>query len=78
MIDPNPSPTLLESADAGAAHAWAQIFLPGAGWITFDPANRTVGGANLILVAVARDIRLAVPRSGSYAGPVDAFPDMSG
>jgi transglutaminase-like putative cysteine protease len=73
----DPSRTLLGSADAGATHAWAQIFLPGAGWITFDPTNRTVGGANLIPVAVARDIRLAMPLSGSYAGPADAFLDMS-
>ena len=29
-------------------HAWAEIFLPGAGWITFDPTNRAVGGYNLI------------------------------
>lgn len=73
----DPSRTLLGSVDAGATHAWAQIFLPGAGWITFDPTNRTVGGANLIPVAVARDIRLAMPLSGSYAGPADAFLDMS-
>jgi hypothetical protein len=36
---------------------WAEIYVPGAGWITFDPTNRGVGGHNLIPVAVARDIR---------------------
>jgi transglutaminase-like putative cysteine protease len=39
--------------------------VPGAGWINFDPTNRSVGGANLIPVAVARDIKQAVPVAGS-------------
>ena len=29
----------------GATHAWAEVFVPGAGWITFDTTNRSVGGA---------------------------------
>lgn len=73
----DPSRTLLGSAVAGATHAWAEIFLPGAGWITFDPTTRSVGGANLIPVAVARDIRLAMPLVGSFTGPADALLDMS-
>lgn len=73
----DPSRTLLGSANAGSTHAWAELFLPGAGWITFDPTNRSVGGANLIPVAVARDIRLAMPVSGSFIGAADAFRDMS-
>ena len=73
----DPSRTLLGSADAGATHAWAEIFLPGAGWVTFDPTNQSVGGANLIPVAVARDIRQAMPLIGSFVGPADAFLDMS-
>ncbi|SDA32992.1 Transglutaminase-like superfamily protein [Methylobacterium sp. UNC378MF] len=73
----DPSRTLLGSADAGATHAWAETFLPGAGCITFDPTNRSVGGANLIPVAVARDVRQAMPLVGSFAGPPDAFLDMS-
>jgi hypothetical protein len=42
--------------------------VPGAGWITFDPTNRSVGGANLVPVTVARDIRQAVPVSGTFSG----------
>lgn len=57
---------------AGATHAWAEVFVPGAGWITFDPTNRSVGGANLIPVAVARDISQVVPVAGSFVGAFDA------
>jgi transglutaminase-like putative cysteine protease len=60
-----------------ATHAWAEIFVPGAGWITFDPTNRGVGGSNLIPVAVARSIRQAVPVAGSFVGRTDAFESMS-
>jgi hypothetical protein len=50
--------------------------VPAAGWITFDPTNRSVGGFNLIPVAVPRDIRQAMPVSGSFVGMTDAFQGM--
>ena len=65
------------SANAGSTHAWAEVYVPGAGWITFDPTNRSVGGFNLIPVAVARDIRQAMPMTGSFAGAPDAFQGMA-
>lgn len=52
------------------------MFVPGAGWITFDPTNRSMGGANLVPVAVTRDIAQAVPVSGSFIGAADAFLSM--
>ncbi|MDR7040494.1 transglutaminase-like putative cysteine protease [Methylobacterium sp. BE186] len=73
----DPTRALLGSADAGSTHAWGEVFLPSAGWVTFDPTNCSVGGANLIPVAVARDIRQAMPVVGSFIGPADAFLDMS-
>ena len=73
----DPTRTLLGSADAGSTHAWAEVYLPGAGWITFDPTNKALGAANLIPVAVARDIRLALPVTGSFVGASDAFESMS-
>ena len=57
-------PAGLGTVGAGATHAWAEVYVPGAGWITFDPTNRSVGGANLIPVAVVRDITQAVPVAG--------------
>ncbi|WP_407529635.1 transglutaminase family protein [Methylobacterium oryzisoli] len=73
----DPTRTLVGSADAGSTHAWAEVYVPGAGWITFDPTNRSMGGANLIPVAVARDIRQAMPVAGSFLGAPDAFRNMS-
>jgi transglutaminase-like putative cysteine protease len=52
----------------GATHAWLQVYLPGAGWVEFDPTNALVGGRNLIRVAVARDASQAAPLVGSFIG----------
>ena len=35
----------------GATHAWVEVFVPGAGWIDFDPTNGIVGSRDLIRVA---------------------------
>ena len=72
----NPDSSLTGSTDQGSTHAWAEVFVPGAGWITFDPTNRSMGGANVIPVAVSRDIAQAVPVSGSFAGAAGAFASM--
>jgi transglutaminase-like putative cysteine protease len=72
----DPAQDSVGSAGAGSTHAWAEVYVPGAGWITFDPTNRSVGGFNLIPVAVARDIRQAMPVSGSFVGMTDAFQEL--
>jgi transglutaminase-like putative cysteine protease len=69
----NPDQQGVGSAGAGSTHAWAEVFVPGAGWITFDPTNRSLGSFNLIPVAVVRDIRQAAPVSGSFVGMTNAF-----
>lgn len=61
---------------AGSTHAWAEVFVPGAGWIVFDPTNRSVGGFNLIPVAVARTIAQTMPISGNFIGSPDAFESL--
>jgi transglutaminase-like putative cysteine protease len=52
----------------GSTHAWCQVYLPGAGWVEFDPTNGIVGNQDLIRVAVARDPRQARPLTGSFKG----------
>lgn len=73
----NPDLDITGSAGAGTTHAWAEVYLPGAGWITFDPTNRRMGGANLIPVAVGRDIRQVMPVIGEFIGLSDAFSKMT-
>ena len=57
----------------GATHAWMQAYLPGAGWVDFDPTNSIVGNRNLIRVAVAWDHHNALPLWGTFVGPPSAF-----
>ena len=52
----------------GNTHAWVRIFLPGSGWVEFDPTNGIVGNRGLIRVAVARDPYHVVPISGTWRG----------
>ncbi|UAK26710.1 transglutaminase family protein [Sphingomonas nostoxanthinifaciens] len=60
----------------GSTHAWAEIYLPGAGWIAFDPTNARVGNAHLIPVAVARLNRQIMPVTGGYLGDAEDFDGM--
>jgi transglutaminase-like putative cysteine protease len=58
---------------AGTTHAWADIYVPGSGWIAYDPTNGTIDCSDLIRVAVTRDIVQAAPISGSFVGAPDSF-----
>jgi transglutaminase-like putative cysteine protease len=60
----------------GATHAWMQTYLPGTGWIDFDPTNSIVGNRNLIRVAVAWDPKQVLPLWGTFAGPASSFLGM--
>jgi transglutaminase-like putative cysteine protease len=68
---------LIDSADpvvgGGATHAWCAIYLPGAGWVEFDPTNGLIAGRNLIRVSVARTPDQAVPVSGGFIGQPNDF-----
>jgi transglutaminase-like putative cysteine protease len=55
--------------DYGATHAWAEIFLPGAGWTGFDPTIGTLVGSDHIAVAVAKLPESVPPVAGSFVGP---------
>jgi transglutaminase-like putative cysteine protease len=62
---------------AGATHAWLQAYLPGAGWVPFDPTNNLTGGNQLIRVGVARDPSQAPPISGSWYGEAGDYLGMT-
>lgn len=66
-----PSRDRPEYLGGGSSHAWAQVYVPGSGWVEFDPTNGIVGGGDLIRVAVTRDPSQAVPLWGSWRGKRD-------
>jgi transglutaminase-like putative cysteine protease len=66
-LDDPQEPT--SSSGRGSTHAWAQIYLPGAGWIDFDPTSGGVGNVDLVTVAVVPD-----PRHASrFTAPMSGF-----
>lgn len=62
--------------DAGSTHAWAEIYLPMAGWIAFDPTHRRVGSGHLIAAAVGRCNAQIMPITGGYSGAAEDFVAM--
>ena len=60
----------------GSTHAWMQTYLPGAGWIDFDPTNSIIGNRNLIRVAVAWDPQQGLPLWGTFVGSPSSFLGM--
>jgi len=66
---------LSEASEAGrgSTHAWAEVYLPGAGWKGFDPTSGSVAGSQHVVVAVSRHPEAATPISGSFVGVPTAF-----
>ena len=62
---------------SGATHAWLQVFLPGAGWLDYDPTNSISAGFDLIPVAIARHPGQAIPLAGSWFGDANDYLGMS-
>lgn len=62
---------------SGATHAWADVYLPGAGWVEYDPTNGLIAGDNLIRVAVTRDPSQAIPIAGIFDGTMGQFLGMT-
>ena len=60
----------------GATHAWMQAYLPGAGWIDFDPTNSIIGNRNLIRVGLAWEQCQVLPLWGTYIGTAASFLGM--
>jgi transglutaminase-like putative cysteine protease len=52
----------------GNTHAWVQVYVPGSGWVDFDPSRGAAGNRDLVRVAVARAPSQAIPLSGVWIG----------
>ncbi len=57
----------------GSTHAWCSVYLPGAGWVEYDPTNGLLAGANLVRVGATRTAEQALPVSGGYFGDANDF-----
>lgn len=66
---------LCEATEAGHAstHAWAEVYLPGAGWRGFDPTSGIMAGSQHVVVAVSRHPEAATPIAGSFIGTPKVF-----
>lgn len=67
-VPAHPGPEDAGRHGGGNTHAWLQVYLPGAGWVDFDPTNGIIGSRGLLRVAVVRDPAMAIPLSGSWTG----------
>jgi len=60
-------------AGGGSTHAWAEVYIPGAGWKGFDPTSGILTGSQHVAVAVSRHPEAATPIAGSFTGVPTAF-----
>lgn len=49
-------------------HAWLEVYIPGAGWIGFDPSHGIVSGNDHIPIACSADHQNTMPVTGSVRG----------
>lgn len=66
LTNPPPGQERLRGADA--THAWISAFIPGTGWIDYDPTNACFPGTGHIVVARGRDFSDVSPVKGLFAG----------
>jgi transglutaminase-like putative cysteine protease len=67
------------ATEAGGAsmHAWAEVYVPGAGWKGFDPTNDAFVGPDHVPAAVHSNPEAIPPVSGSFTGPEQVAVEMS-
>jgi transglutaminase-like putative cysteine protease len=66
LTKPPPGRPRLIGADA--SHAWVSAFIPGTGWVDYDPTNACFAGAAHIVIARGRDFFDISPVKGLFSG----------
>jgi transglutaminase-like putative cysteine protease len=61
----------------GATHAWVEAWLPGTGWVGFDPTNNLLASERHIRTAVGRDYADVPPTRGVYKGEANSVLKVS-
>ena len=54
--------------EGGNTHAWLQAYIPGPGWVEFDPSAGKTGNENLVRVAAVAHPQEAIPLQGTWYG----------
>ena len=60
-----------DRSDEDASHAWVEAWLPGLGWVGFDPTNDLIAADRHIRVCVANDYERAAPSNGVFRGSAE-------
>ena len=67
-LETAPPPGQERLVGADASHAWVSAYIPGTGWIDYDPTNACFVGAGHIVVARGRDFFDVSPVKGLFSG----------
>jgi transglutaminase-like putative cysteine protease len=57
-------------------HAWAEVYLPGAGWRGFDPSGKGAIDDRYIVLATSSRPHLTAAVNGTFSGPAQVKSDM--
>ncbi|MDT8442064.1 MAG: transglutaminase family protein [Desulfuromonadales bacterium] len=68
-LETQPPPGQPRLVGADASHAWFSVFVPGLGWVDYDPTNNQLPGEKYVTAAWGRDYADVTPLKGvAYGG----------
>jgi transglutaminase-like putative cysteine protease len=59
-----PPPGMKKLSGVDASHAWFAVFVPGMGWVDFDPTNNHIPGDQHLVIGWGRDYADIAPLTG--------------